>query len=517
MGKIICLILLAGFFGSINILAQLTSGSTYKIINLKNNEALDVNAEGIVNGTNIQTWSDINSKAQKWIAVDNDDGTFSFMNPNSQKVLDVDGGGTMSASNAQIWSFIASAGQKWDVINNGDGSYSLKHSSSGKVLGVKYNSINVELITDRGTTAQKWQFVEITPVTPVLDLSGFNLICNYTFGTDASRTVSDLTDLDLNFKPYGIAGTTVINNEWQRYQPFNTINHHFVADRLELTALPDLGGIYDGGISSGQIISKETFYPSDDKTYVFQLRALISHGTGTWPAFWMYSPGGSGTTDSEIDIFEFFNNETQNTYDWTGFDHGAAVGGDYYSIMTNQWVWHPGFDFAADYHVYTLVWKEGSIQKWVDNTLVKGSLFGWFGPPPEILVNLAIGGNPNSPPTADDTPFPSKFILDYLKIYEFNPWQKSATKQSDESLKHAEISSDPEIEVEVFPNPSRGEITIKGIDGAAVEIFDLSGRKMLSSAQDETGIIYFRGHYPGLYILKIKKDTILLTKNIFIE
>jgi hypothetical protein len=31
--------------------------------------------------------------------------------------------------------------------------------------------------------------------------------------------------------------------------------------------------------------------------------------------------------------------------------------------MTNQWVWHPGFDFANDYHVYTLVGKEGDIQK----------------------------------------------------------------------------------------------------------------------------------------------------------
>ncbi|MBP3962784.1 glycoside hydrolase family 16 protein [Paenibacillus lignilyticus] len=157
-----------------------------------------------------------------------------------------------------------------------------------------------------------------------------------------------------------------------------------------------MGGISNGGISSGQIVTKETFYPRDGKTYIFQLRAKIPTGAGTWPAFWMYSPGGAGSTTSEIDIFEYFNSPTQNTYDWTGFDHGDGVGTDYYSIMTNQWVWHPGFDFAADFaatfHTYTLIWKEGNIQKWVDNTLVKGTNFAWYGPDPEVLINLAVGG-----------------------------------------------------------------------------------------------------------------------------
>ena len=50
--------------------------------------------------------------------------------------------------------------------------------------------------------------------------------------------------------------------------------------------------------------------------------------------------------------------------------------------MTNQWVWHPGFDFADDYHTYTLVWKEGDIQKWVDDTQVKGTYFTWNGSAP---------------------------------------------------------------------------------------------------------------------------------------
>ena len=84
--------------------------------------------------------------------------------------------------------------------------------------------------------------------------------------------------------------------------------------------------------------------------------------------------------------------------------------------MTNQWVWHPGFDFAADYHTYTLIWKTVDIQKWVDSTMVKGTNFKWIGTSaPQILLNLAMGGSINSNPIAAD--FPVKFKIDYIKIY----------------------------------------------------------------------------------------------------
>ena len=120
-------------------------------------------------------------------------------------------------------------------------------------------------------------------------------------------------------------------------------------------------------------------------------------------------------TSSEIDVVEFFDTPTQNTYDWTGYDHGAGVGANYHSIMTNQWVWHPGFDFAADYHTYTLVWRNGQIEKWVDNTWVKGTNFTWQGSDPQVLINLAIGGSNNNNPNA--ATFPSVFSVDSLKIW----------------------------------------------------------------------------------------------------
>ena len=175
---------------------------------------------------------------------------------------------------------------------------------------------------------------------------------DYEFGTGAGRNTSNLSTA---FHPRAsLAGWTVINGEWQVYQDFNSTNHHLTANTLDLTAVANRGGVTPGGISSGQIVTNERLYPRNGKTYVFALRAKIphSHGTtGTWPAFWLYAASDPHTS-SEIDIFEFFDKPTQDSHDWTGYDHGDTgnVGPDYHNIMTNQWVWRPGCDFADTFH-----------------------------------------------------------------------------------------------------------------------------------------------------------------------
>ncbi|GIJ54184.1 discoidin domain-containing protein [Virgisporangium aurantiacum] len=243
------------------------------------------------------------------------------------------------------------------------------------------------------------------------DMTGYAAVYDYRFGTAAGR----FSNLAARFNPYGIAGTSVINNEWQRYQAFNGTNHRLTADRLELTAVANLGGVYNGGVSSGQITTKDTFYPRNGKRYIFKLRAKVPQNKrGAWPAFWMYARQAPNTS-SEIDIVEIFDTPTQNTFDWTGYDHGEGVGSNFHSIMTNQWVWHPGFDFAADYHTYTLVWEEGRIFKWVDDYWVKGTNFTWQGSDPQVLINLAMGGSNNNNPNSAS--FPAVFSIDSFQVY----------------------------------------------------------------------------------------------------
>jgi hypothetical protein len=79
-------------------------------------------------------------------------------------------------------------------------------------------------------------------------------LSDYQFGTGSDRNLGNLTQLGSLFTPYGIAGTTVIQKEWERYQPFNSTNFAFTPRSLDLTAtIPSGGGLWSGGINSGQI------------------------------------------------------------------------------------------------------------------------------------------------------------------------------------------------------------------------------------------------------------------------
>jgi hypothetical protein len=150
-----------------------------------------------------------------------------------------------------------------------------------------------------------------------------------------------LGQLAESFTPYGIAGTTVIHQEWERYQTFNDRTFVLTPSSLDLTAtIPEGGGLFPGGIYSGQIWSKEIYQPglTGHDVYAFEVRIKIPNGQGMWPAAWLYALKPGETDGSEIDNPEFFVMQWQNQFDWTGFQHGPSQGAQIYSIKTNQWV-----------------------------------------------------------------------------------------------------------------------------------------------------------------------------------
>ena len=229
-------------------------------------------------------------------------------------------------------------------------------------------------------------------------VEGFRLVANHIFGRSDAGAIRSLGDLAEKFDPYGIAGTTVINQEWQRYQIFNPANFVFTERSLDLTAtIPPDGGLFPGGIHSGQIWSKQVFQPgvTGHAAYAFEIRMKIPGGKGTWPAFWLYSKVSNRRSDgSEIDHPEFFVMTNQNQFDWTGYTHGPGLGSDFYSLKTNRWVWHPGVDFSADYHDYQTLWTSDAVYKYVDNQLVLATHFTWTASASaQMGANLAVGSD----------------------------------------------------------------------------------------------------------------------------
>lgn len=224
--------------------------------------------------------------------------------------------------------------------------------------------------------------------------AGMSVVNSFTFGTNAGSNITNLSQLATNFNPYGIAKQTVIHTEWERYQPFNSTNFVFTPSSLNLTAtIASGGGLYPGGISSGQIWSKLTFQPgkTGSNVYALSARIKIPSGTGMWPSFWLFSPSAGDA--SEIDAAEFQMMTYQNQFDWTGNNHGGG-GQTIYSILSNPWTWHPGTDFSAAYHDYQVVWTPDATYKYVDGVLILAQTFQWTSnQPAQVGINLAVGSN----------------------------------------------------------------------------------------------------------------------------
>jgi hypothetical protein len=248
---------------------------------------------------------------------------------------------------------------------------------------------------------------------------------SYTFGTAVGRSVRSLQDLAKSFSPYGIAGTIVINREWQRYQPFNAANFVFTPSTLNLTAtIPADGGLFAGGIHSGQIWTMQTFQPGTNGHVVlaFEVRMRIPPGRGMWPAAWLFAKTpGLGDT-SEIDNPEFFNMQTQNEFDWTSNLHGPGVGRETYSIKTNQWVWHPGINFSSGFHDYQTLWTQDMEYSYLDGKLIHAQEFKWTAKgEAQFGINLAVGSsNTDSLPGLQPTSlgeFPAALQIDHFTIW----------------------------------------------------------------------------------------------------
>lgn len=272
-----------------------------------------------------------------------------------------------------------------------------------------------------------------TAVTFTDFISGYTLDHDWEFGSDVSRNVNDITDLAVDWVPYGIAGTTPINQSWERYQvppfpgTFNTTNYVFTPTSLELTAtIPGGGGLFNGGINSGQINTKTTWNPvTSGKTYAFEGRMKTPRNSvGMWPAFWLYTKTPGQDDHSEIDFFEIFTMTGENSHNLNMFIHGPNVGSTVYSIPgfgpPCGSCWTPGFDFSYDYHLYQEIWTPTQEYHFIDGQLIvqRNFLYSAVGAA-QLIVTLAVGsddtvGLPGLQPTSL-AQFPMKFAIDHIK------------------------------------------------------------------------------------------------------
>ncbi|HWB91447.1 MAG TPA: family 16 glycosylhydrolase [Puia sp.] len=152
------------------------------------------------------------------------------------------------------------------------------------------------------------------------------------------------------------------------------------------------------------------------------IRAKLPVSKGMWPALWMLGSDISTVPwpgCGETDIMELVGSAPSRV---TGSLHWQQSGGAE-GTYNNNYDLASG-DFSQQFHVFSLIWKQDSVQFLVDDHVyVSGSKANVssgvypFNSPFFFIFNVAVGGNWPGPPD-NTTVFPQRMFVDYVRVFQ---------------------------------------------------------------------------------------------------
>lgn len=175
----------------------------------------------------------------------------------------------------------------------------------------------------------------------------------------------------------------------------------------------------DAAYTSARLVTKNK---GDWKYGRIEIKAKIPQGKGMWPAIWMLPTKwayGGWPKSGEIDIMEHVGYWKDSVFGTvhTGAYNGMLGTQKGKSISRNDW-------YNA-FHVYAIEWTENEISFFVDKS--KYFVFknehtntdAWpFDQSFHLLINIAVGGNWGGKFGVDDSVFPQRMEIDYVRIYQ---------------------------------------------------------------------------------------------------
>lgn len=243
-------------------------------------------------------------------------------------------------------------------------------------------------------------------------------VIEYTFEqTPVWQDEFDYQGLPLSTKwDYDTGGNGWGNNELQNYTR-SAKNARVEDGKLIIEALKEsVGG---NNYSSARLITKK----KGDWTYgKFEIKAKLPRGRGTWPAIWMLASNQSyGTAfwpdNGEIDIMEhvgFDPNRIHGNIHTKAYNHSIGTNkGNNMVVPTAQ----------EEFHVYSTEWTPATVKFFIDGKeyFSFSNLGNWqawpFDKPFHLLLNIAVGGNWGGAKGIDDTIFPQRMEVDYVRVY----------------------------------------------------------------------------------------------------
>ncbi|NCB08973.1 MAG: glycoside hydrolase family 16 protein [Bacteroidia bacterium] len=153
-----------------------------------------------------------------------------------------------------------------------------------------------------------------------------------------------------------------------------------------------------------------------------EVRAKLTTGRGTWPAIWMLGENirkGGWPACGEIDIMEnvgFDPDIIHVNIHTKAYNHVKGTNKGNKISIENP---------SGDFHIYAIEWFDDHIDFFVDDSLYfsfKNEHTGFetwpFDKPHYLLINLAIGGSWGGQKGIDESIFPQKYYIDYVKVFQ---------------------------------------------------------------------------------------------------
>lgn len=222
---------------------------------------------------------------------------------------------------------------------------------------------------------------------------------------------------------YDVGGHGWGNKELQYYTERRKENARVEQGRLIIEARRDGWGGHE--YTSARLVTKG----KGDWTYGrFEVAARLPSGRGTWPAVWMLPThktygGGGWPDDGEIDIMEH-----------VGFDpdviHSSVHTRAYYHSIGTQKTAKVNVPTArTEFNVYAVEWTPEEVRGYVNGrhyftfrnerlTDPKADYRQWpFDRPFHLILNVAVGGNWGGAKGVDETIWPRRMEVDYVRVY----------------------------------------------------------------------------------------------------
>lgn len=270
-----------------------------------------------------------------------------------------------------------------------------------------------------------------------IDIIHRGIVIYRTLKTYKNAKELDLSKFSLTFED-DFDGECINPDVWQHYRQgvrkggYWDKNQAFVKDsNLVIRTEYKKDGEYGAGWYCDRIDSRHLW---EQKYGYFECRCILPAAQGLWSAFWLsteaigdFVPGKKGT---EIDVFESplwhrcLKNKDNNMVTSNLHYGGYKAGHRYKNVAVPKPV-NP----YTEYNTYGVEWNEDGYIFYVNGKETGRSRYGGVSEVPEYLILSVeidgVAGKPfpgwsgkitrNAPGT-----FPVDFIVDYVKVYQYN-------------------------------------------------------------------------------------------------